>query len=575
MNIIINFNSKKYNYYSKKYESVNSIINSFIEINNINDNDINNYFLDYYGQYLNGNYCLEKYNIKENSEITLNKKIKGGNSFFSFVTKNPFLVIFSLIIALIPIFILPTGFIPSLSSLLDIIVKKSVDTISKYLVCVLGKKTLVKRFHFFLTIVKYCVFFLMIYVIITFPLILLCCTIKGYSITSNPQNLCSPMNTANSAGMVLTIIYIFIYGIYRMGDYFLNFFIGIFDNVYLLNTLFNPILKSTLDLYNKFKYLPLISIPIIGQGIAAYFIFLTATPDALEMIISTVMQLGCNSSFSLSSFKKILSKKINKTSKPDITNSNNTTNNTSNNTSNNSNNNFSLPNVDENPLCSKDSTECCNPKNFIYIGDALKTFVENPIMSNLLKSKSLFSSFVLFTEGFYEYAMNELSSGNEIPKEMNKKISFFKSLLNENSDKLSDYTINLINNFLNTLNVNLIPEIKTKIDSELPTDDSKINSLKSKISELDNIMIQYSQENGIAYTPGNSIIKSILKNIFLNTFCNVTETAKTTNDIINQMGDTEEITDMLKAGTSSGLITSLSYFFAVIILIIMGIFNKF
>jgi hypothetical protein len=562
MEIIIIFNSKKYNLNIKKYESVNSIINSFLEKYNFKDNESQNYFLDYNGQYLNSNYCLEKYDITINSQLTLNKKIKGGNSFFSFFFKNPYLVIFFMIIALLPIFILPTGFVPSLSSLLDIIIKKSVDTISNYLVCVLGKKTLVSRFNLVLIFIKYIIFFLMIYVIITFPLILLCCTIKGYSIMDDPQSICSPLKTANSAGMILTIIYIFIYGFYRIGDYFINFFISIFDKFYILNMLFNPILKFTLNIFNKFKYLPLISIPFIGQGIASYFIFLSSVPEVLEMILSGVTKLGCNTNFSLSSFKKVMSKKINKSNEANISNTNN------------QNNNSILPNVSDG-MCMKDMTECCNPNNFLKIADSLKYIIENQSISNILKSKSLFSSFVLFTEGFYEYAMNEYNSVNEIPKEMNKKINFFKSILNNDSDKLSDYTINLINNFIKTLNINLIPEIKTQLNNELPTDDSKIESIKNKISELNELMIQYSQENGISYTPGKSILKSVLKNIFLNTFCNISQTAKTTDDIINKMGDVENITDMLKAGTSSGLITSLSYFISVIILIIMGIFNIF
>lgn len=567
MNIIISFDKNKYSIMTQNFESINSIINNFLEIHNI-DINIEDYFLDYNGQYLNGNYSLEKYNILENSNLTLNKKIRGGNSFFSFISKNPVLVVFSLIIAIIPIFILPTGFIPSLASLLNVIIKKSFDTISKYLICILGKKTLVSRFHFVLVIIKYVIFFLMIYVVITFPLILLCCTIKGFSIYENPLSMCDPLKTANNAGTILTIIYIFIYGFYRLGDQFLEFFINIFDKVYILSTIFNPLLKAILNIYNKFKYIPLISIPIIGQGIASYFLFLTAVPEAVELVLSTVIQLGCGSGFNINSFKNLLSKKINKTNNIDITNNNYSYDKSGGNKT-------ILPKMNDYDICAKDIIQCCSPNNFIQVGDALSSFLESPIIANLLKSKSLYSSFMLFTQGFYENALINISSGTEIPNEMNKKIKFFKSILNDNSYQLSNHTINLINTFLSTLNIDLIPEIKTQIDSEIPTNEDKIEMLQSKIYNLEQTMVEYSQENGLAYTPGKTILKSILKNVFMNTFCNVTETAKTTNDVIHQMGDVENISDMLKAGSSSGIITSFSYLITVIILIIMGIFNKF
>ena len=53
----------------KHYESINSIINKFLIKNNLNEDDINDYFLDYNGKYLNKNFSIEKYDLKE--EISL------------------------------------------------------------------------------------------------------------------------------------------------------------------------------------------------------------------------------------------------------------------------------------------------------------------------------------------------------------------------------------------------------------------------------------------------------------------------------------------------------------------------
>lgn len=504
MNININFNEENILFLTKKYQSIHSIINDFLENNNINE-EINNLFLTYNGKYLNIDYSLEKYDIQNNSTLTLNKKIKGGNSFFQFVSNNPMLVILSLIIALIPLFILPTGFIPSTASLIKVIIEKSFGKIGKYLVCVLGKNTLYSRIMLFIGFIKYIMFFLMIFVIITFPLIILCCTLKGHSILDNPSSMCSPINQANTAGLILTVLYIFIYFFYRSGNYILNFFISLFDNIYFLGTTINPLLKSSLNIYNKFKYIPLFFIPFAGQALLGYFEFLEIIPDGFMMILSTIIQLGCKSDISVNSFKNILLKKIKKNdigsdlNKKDIT----------------------LPNLDHgNNLCINDKIQCCNKKNYILIGDTLTGFITDAGISMKLKSYHMYSSFILFTESFYEEAINDLNK-------------------------------------------------------DIESDSSMIDTLKTKIIHLEDLMKQYSIVNKINYIPGNTITKVILKKILINTFCNVSQTAKTTDNVIQEMGYLQNIVDMLKAGSASGIIISFAYFITVIILIIFGILNKF
>jgi hypothetical protein len=219
--------------------------------------------------------------------------------------------------------------------------------------------------------------------------------------------------------------------------------------------------------------------------------------------------------------------------------------------------------------------QCCNPNNFIIIADALKELIENPLSSSLIKSKGFYPSFILFTEGFYEYALSEMDNQNIIPKEINDKVKYFKDLLKNKSSQLSDSTINLINQYLQTFNVNLIPDIRDGLEKNMPTNETKINDIKYNIATLEEYIINYSKEDGSVYTPGKSLLKVVLKLVFINTFCNISQTAKTSNDIINEMGNISNITDMLKGGSISGLITSIAYFITVIVLIIMGILNKF
>ena len=161
MNINIQFNNNIFLIKTKKYESIYSIINYFIEENKLEYN-IKDLFLDFNGKYLDNNLSLEKYNINENNTLNLNIKLRGGDSFISFFKKNPYIVTLALLISLLPVIILPTGFIPSLASFIENIVKVSFNSIGKYLVCILGKKTIFNRIQWLIVILKYTIFFIMI-----------------------------------------------------------------------------------------------------------------------------------------------------------------------------------------------------------------------------------------------------------------------------------------------------------------------------------------------------------------------------------------------------------------------------
>ena len=46
-------------------------------------------------------------------------------------------------------------------------------------------------------------------------------------------------------------------------------------------------------------------------------------------------------------------------------------------------------------------------------------------------------------------------------------------------------------------------------------------------------------------------------------------------EIIDNMNDIHNITDMIKAGSATGAILTIFYFIALIVLVCMGIFNKY
>jgi hypothetical protein len=515
MKIFIKYLDNKLLLNTKKYQSIKSIINDFLTINNIN-NDIDNFYLDYNGNYLNLNYSLEKYEIKENYILTLNNKLKGGigfdTSFFTYFMKNPLIVSLMMMIALIPIFILPMGFMPVLSSLIKVIIDKSLDTISKYLICDLGKITLVKRLRFIAVILKYVILILMVYVIVTLPLIILCITMKGRSLKDDPKSMCKPINVGSIAGIILTSLYLLIYVAYRFGNYIINPIIYFFKKFYITNMLLVPILNGILSLYNGFKYLPLNFIPFgIGVAITGYLKAIGMVPKGFETAVASVLDIGCKADFSkikkggvnvdltknknfMKNFEKIVGKKEN------IDISNNALHDYEIKLENdpyNKNKEELKINIDIikkikertiNPLCIPDETECCNPKFFINIGEMLEMILNNTISASLLKNYYVYPSFILFIQSLYEFALDDIDSVQKFySSNIEGKKGYLQKIIENNSDNLSKSLKIIIKDYLNNDNTTLLKKIKDDLDETFKDDDLEKKFYYKKIDLADDV----------------------------------------------------------------------------------------
>jgi len=573
MKIFINYECNKKIINTENYESITSIINKYVIENNINE-DIDNYFLDHNGIYLNRNFSLEKYKIKEESTLNLHTKKRGGSNFVSFAMKNPFLVFIVFVIAFLPVLILPLGFIPATATLIKIIIEKSVDTIGKYLVCTLGKITLFKRLKLLLTVNKYMFYVIMIFVVIAFPLILLCVTLKGNSITDDPKNMCGAISAGNIAGIILTSMYMGMYLLIRAGNLIIKPLIYICKQNYISNMLFIPLLKYILKFYDTMKYLPVVLLPFIGPGIHAYFAFLGLSLVGLKVILDTVKDIGCKSTFSKEAFIKKLMANVNKEKK------NQDDKNDKGNTDeiNNHDDVFThAMEIKRETVCKDtDDIKCCDPQNYVSIGDALTMVIENGVSSKILKSAGFFPSFILFTEALYESALSRMDANNDLQtKGFNEKKLYLRKILQDKINKISEGTRELIRKFLENGDEDLIHNIKQGLEKNFPSDNPLINEVKIKLAYLEDSMIRFSEEDGSKYAPGKSLFKTIFKIIFVDVFCNVAQTTKTSLDVIHEMGEMEELVDMLKGGTSAGIYTGMSYVLTVIILIILGIFNMF
>jgi hypothetical protein len=569
MKIYINYENKKVYVNTKNYESIKSIIYHFLLENNIKD-DIDDFFLDYNGMHLDSNFSLEKYDIIENYILNLNKKNRGGDSFFNFAMKNPIQVTICLLIALLPIFILPLGFISSTACMIKVIIEKSISSIGKYLVCTLGKTTLFSRINLVIFMIKYVVFILMIYVIITLPLLILCITLKGHNVMDNPKNMCSPISAGSMAGMVLTMVFLGIYLCFRGGNYVINFLISLFKRVYILNTTCVPILKGLLLSYDEIKYTPVIAMTF--GTIAPYFIFLRVLISGVEMVLTTISELGCKTAFTKEAFLAKITEKINNFNEEGKDKDKK-----ENKDKNDTDQKFVNPFSSGHELCRDDLIKCCDPANYISIADTLLNVLNTGPISKMLKSNGLYPSFVLIIEAMYESALLRLNSSRQLTESnFNDKKIYLRKFLEEKRGKIPDDTKQLIKEFLNTGNEVLITDIQKNIDTLFKSDNSNsINDIKYKLALLEEGMIQFAIADKSKYVPGKSLFKTLFKFIFVDIFCNVASTAHTSEDVIREMGNISEITDMLKASTSTGLFMTIIYFITYIVLIICGIFNVF
>jgi hypothetical protein len=511
MEIIIKYKDEKKKMITKDFQSIHSIINNFLENSDITNKKTEDYYLDYNGKYLNVHFSLEKYEIKENYILVLNEKVKGGNNFFSYLVSHPFVCILSLIISMMPIFILPLGFIPTLASFIKTITDMGTSTISKYLVCSLGKTTLVSRLRILIFVLKYSIYFLMIYIIITLPLTILCVTLKGYSITDSPSNMCSALSAGGLTGMILTIIYAGIYLMLRGADYLFKPLISICKKFYILNTLFTPILNYILKTYDKYKYYPIEYIPYIGVAFKGYFEGLDAIVPGVKIVLSSIVNIGCKK-LSIAGLMKDFKKTMGGTKDTEYDSDSDSIKKPK----------KTLEDKEYDKYCKEKLEECCSPSKFVFIADILMKIIDNDLVIDGLKSKGIFPTFILLIQSLYEKALTSYDTIRDTSK----------------------FTENM-------------------------------NDINQKLEILDEEMVEYAKMSDTVYTKGPSLFKIVLKVILINTFCNVLTTAKGSQDVIHEMGDLKEIVDTLKSGTVSGFFTSIFYFISVIILILCGIFNAF
>ena len=594
MKIFIFYNNIKKELITKDFQSIHSIINQYLDENDINDNP-NDFYIDYNGKYLNRLLCLEKYNIMNEYTISLNHSNKGGSGFFSLLVKNPILVIIVFIIAFIPILLLPIGLLPTISNFLKVIMDKSIIQIGKYLVCTLGKKTLFKRIKTIFFLLKYVFLFMMVYIMITFPLVLLCITLKGRSIFENPKNLCKPMQSGKTAGLIITMIYLFIYLIMRAGPLLINPFINLFKKFYITNTLIVPILNIILSIFNYIKFIPFLFMPFIGPINSTFYNLIEKVVPLFEMLLQHISKVGCGN-FSTKEFTKMLKNVKNmsnqftevndpcKCKKDDnidkeqqkIKDEEQIIKNEKRMEEERMINQMkAIYDPDLSEFCNEEDNEkCCDKSKYLFLADTLSTLLDNNIVAQNLKKYDVYQALGLIIEAFYDSCMGSENNQAIISKTLDEKKNYINKIKTDKFTLLPKELKDEIDEFLKNSQENkfyiLLKKLNVKINIPSKEYLQEINSKKKNISEK---MLKYANETNTPYTETDTLQKKVIKILLVDIFCNIITTSKSSEGVIEQMGHITEIIDMLKCGSAAGVICSIIYILTLLVLIIMGIFG--
>lgn len=503
MKLYIINNNKKYTITTHKYASLHSIISLF-------DESMNSY-ADYNGKFLNKDLSLDYYGISDGDVININNKVLGGNNIWGLVSKRPILSIFIILFILLPLISLPAGYFSTMSSLIKVIIDKSIGAVSRFLVCNYGKSTLVSRFYFLISIFKFFLFILIIYVTITLPITILFLFLKGHKISDDPTAMCEPLKNGTNVGGGLTAIYFFFYILYRGLNKVIDFFINIGNKYYTTSVTFVPALKRFRSWYNRVKYLP----GILAPDLRVTFLYFDKNSDALNAFLNTIVETGCSK---LNKVADYMNKNLKDSEKHDGDGYGD------------ENNegwdfNINFPECNEK---SGDGIKCCTKENYIKVGNILYDYLNKNEYEKYLDETNLKAPIILIIEALFEKGLELQKNIDDDNEDKEKRFKGVEEMINE-----------------------------------------KINSLDKMMND---IAIEKGYDyNKSKY----SLTNRLFKYFYVNAFCNIVTTAHSTEGVLKEMGEFSEIIDMMKSGMVCGSMTAKLYFLAVIIIIIMSIFGFF
>jgi hypothetical protein len=344
--------------------------------------------------YSNFQLSCDALNIQNEDIIEIIPHLQGGDlkGFLKFAGHNLFYVIIALIIALIPVFTLATGLISVIASILKVVFDESFEKIGLYLSTNLGKYSLYHRLKLIFSFFKYIIFILIAYVSITFPLFIFTCMLKGESILENPRSLCSPANASFITGMILTTLYMLIYGYYRGFGNFMDWIKSIFRKNQTTDMMVSPVAESAKKIHDTFKYASVSRNPSVGF----YYVFLDKTADFAMAFVNSFIDIGCKGGdFSPTSFMNKFKSQIEKMNSSEKKNG-----------------------TIQVEVPQSTESNCCNPKNYFHMGKMLYDIINNTKYISYLQHNEFYSSCILIAITFLEKSYTVEGTNKESVKDL-------------------------------------------------------------------------------------------------------------------------------------------------------------
>ena len=602
--------------YEKKKKQLNiDTLESILSIKNkINheifndDYDINQIQLFYNHELLKNYDYPEKLKIDIHSQIHVHLKKKGGNFW-----KKLWYYLICVIIIVIPLFILPSAFDAISSNLLSQILSNTKDQFSKYLMCELHYNTLVRRMSGIVDLIKYILFILFTYVIITMPCIIACLMAKGKTLSDNPKSLCTPLYVGTTTGLIFTSIYFFFYFMLRFSDKMLIPLIEYSKTNQLTNIIVRPFLNFIYYMFNSFKYFICYLIPYFGQSTKSYHIFLDATVPSIFSLLNSISSVGCKDNININALKQMYSKNIKNINQNNQGSNSNNQGSKSNNQEETTTNNRGSSNTEmlinnkllniqftngiidnfgidkqlnnmrnkiENkvdPLCQEEESNCCNVKMLGTIADALYDSIQNPIVKKILETKDLYFGAVLAVQGMYESMMSFEPIQLDVSGQDNlqKKITL-KSISINDKKFLNDSLVQEINKVIDNVdstneNIDLMfKKIYDYLHKNNIQNGPKKDSILEKIGILEDEAKKLATQEDSEYQKGRNNTKEFIKLYMINAICNIFESANSGQQLLVQLGGLNNLMDILKCSSAIGGFIAFFYIVTVIILIICG-----
>ncbi len=531
--------------------------------------------------------------IDEKSVIEVMPKIRGGLEMSKSSMSSGMFYFILFLITLSPIYFMYVGIVPLKSFLSRRILTTALQPFGKYLVCVLGKKTLYSRILLATSIIKYFIFILAVFVTFTLPFVILCILMgvfmKHNTLNDAPRKLKGPVNAGSTTGMIFTVLHMLIYFGYRWFDYTADFLISLCNKTYYTKMIFVPLLESMKLTFNNVKGIGAITATMgYAVDVKAITGSLGGAVKSLEGVMHMIVKNGCEA-VGVDEIEESFKKNLKGLNEHELKK-------------------FEIKGRDRKKFCfdfneyldenefeelckASGNEQCCTSTMFYKIAEGLyKALTEGGTFVELVKKGlamvGLTGHLITANIAFFEEAMErddafDDKSGDAIfltesqfmiknnmgrtakdrsigsilyEDDVDIKIEEYKSkgykVQTLYDDKYKDEKQNIIG----------LLNIKRKVS---------FDEMKNKINELKRMLNDYNA----SYDDEDLVVKYVFKPYFISNICEALNGVRAVRDFSKDINGLDNAVDILRSGMFTGRWMIVFYLITYLILVILGFFK--